>query len=670
MFRARQRSSRNELSTKQRKPQTFLAFTERAERSDSVVLALSVLFVYSRSRNGFSIPEDPFIMDFSYIWRALFDSNEVRNQILFSTQASLIVWAPISFILNFFGVSAIEHYFAVYLIRTAIQLVLLRRIIERFSSPAISIVGATVCFTATPLRVAPLYTHWWSHVVLILGIFLVVGDRKVTSRKIDSGRAAGLVVATLGVWANIPHLISAWIALPLACVLAISDKVDFQVVRRRAFIIILAAGAAYTFPLLIYLDGLDQIQSLASATIQTFPNKGLWLTIQGFAGWWYFDDFCVQNLCVKQEPLHFELTSVLRQILRAMLLVLSAWSLISGSLQRFKRSSAVKVVEKTSIVLTGIVSGTLLLAYMGNLNLYFELRTALPVALQIFREPYPKFSPLFYVMLTAWSGYHLTTLSLYRSKAVRFLLLVSSVYLVVPVFLQARVPSFVLSLRDWRLVEESGLLLSSLPNRSCVMDISNNRDVATFYQTKYPEKHAELRHLRVTWVNESAEHLDIDLDGSDQCLKRSTMPFAVLNPVKGKSPSSVKNVVLNNRESTSRWDTCRQEKSTYVTTYRQHCIFAVEVKTTESQRNHVYVDWFGDPIDLFSILGDTESDQYSLYVESFDLTQMRATMRIECSGALGVSDKWSGSYGLSGPVSLDLPADVFSDCKSLTMTVI
>jgi hypothetical protein len=273
---------------------------------------------------------------------------------------------------------------------------------------------------------------------------------------------------------------------------------------------------------------------------------------------------------------------------------------------------------------------------MGHFEIYFRLRERWGILLEIFREPYPKFSPAFYVMFSMWVA------ASFSRKINKFDVLVKtaafamSCVLIAPVFLQpsSRLP--LLTRDDWHEIESSGKLIEWLPENSCVIDVSQNRGVSSFFQVRYAEHLSDLRHLRVTWINDAFQQLGRSVDGGDTCLVASDQPFAALVPVNGKSPNKLGNVFFGDQYPLGGTKNCEYRRSAYVVLYQRHCIVSLDFTSSDRQMNNLMIDFGSEQTNLAPLLKVHQSHPHTLFFESFDPKVTSASLDVVCgSGDIG-----------------------------------
>lgn len=606
--------------------------TQQNLRSDVVLVLISVFYVFLRLRRGFPVPEEPGMLDYSYTLDALTGGGHQWEQLSFADQSTLVLWGLVSRLTHLIGLGLIEHYFLIYVIRTSTILILARRLFALRADTYTSFFCTLMLFAVTPIRVAPLYAHWWSHVVLLIGILLFMMGSSSTPLRRHIPALLVLLISTIAVWANLPHLIAAWIALPVSIYVLHSEmRLDTHSLR-KALLLIGLALLVYLVPFAVYTTGLDQLRLIAASNVATFGNFGVWHVLQGYAGWWYFTDYCIGMICQKLEPIHFELMSTPRQVVRGLLLlVMTSWYLLEAlQKRRLKDDNGARPVGHDLIVPIFI---TFFLSWMGASRLYFELRNSLPSLLQVFREPYPKFSPLFYILVFLFIAARISLLKTFRIRLLGMLTAPVVVFLIYPIFQSYESTPLLISRQEWKEIERSGPNLEVLPPNSCVFDVSQNRDIAAFFQARYSSVHADLRHLRVTWVNEAYQRLGIEIDGPDRCLTRTLAPFAVLKPLAGKSPKALTNVYFAN-DNRRGAPTCVRSDSKYITTYNRHCIFAIESKGSGKQTNNVFIDMFDKWISLRGYGEQSIERIDQLYIENYDASISHARVMVMCNERL------------------------------------
>ena len=641
----------------------------RSLTGDLLICVLSISYVVVRNLRGISVPEEPGMFNFSYIWNAAFSPSQSWERYSFANQASLIIWAPVSFIFHWVGISAVEHYLAIYLVRVIAILLLLRRFLLRFSNQMASLLGAIVCFTATPIRIAPLYTHWWSHVVLVLGILLITTEEPKTSLKKCAIQYVILVISTLAIWSNLPHLVSAWIALPIAVLIGRRLNLQDRMVIQRAFVLIVIGVILYVIPLVIFLKGISGLSEIAATRVDAFANSGPWLTAQGFGGWWYFDEACFAYICEKQEPLHFALTTFPRQVARGLIIGAAAVNCTAWFITRSRSKGAVSRDMDLPPIPFFVVLTTFALAVVGHYAIYWKLWEQLPSTLQIFREPYPKFSPMFYIMFSAWCVFWLDGRSQRNGYLPKLMLAVLAIYLVAPIYFVPKRPVLQPSLSDWAQIEASGKLLGKLPPQSCVLDISMNRNLSAFYQASYPQVHSRLDHLRPTWVNDGLHKLGRNADGQEQCLTKSRKPFGVIVADGDLSLLKSSKIHLGEIHGGTLPGTCLSDHERFVRIYRRHCITAIEVKTMTTQDNQIFIDWNLGSVGISSFFHVHPTEISSIYIESFDNYAPPRSVSLRCAIQHGQSIEYSKTYKANGGVLFDNVDRSLDVCDELQILV-
>ncbi|NBO53883.1 MAG: hypothetical protein EBU84_04675 [Actinobacteria bacterium] len=285
------------------------------------LLIASAVIVGMQVRQGISVPEEPGMMDFSYLESALKSRQHSWLQYSMHQQFTLLIWLPVTKLLHLVGFGAFWHYTTILYFRISAILVALWLTNRRVANNCTSLVMALVCFTATPIRTASLYTHWWSHVIFFLGtIIFLTSTRNRTIRREIFG-ALCLSVFTSPMWTNLPHLVTGWLVIPYAILLFGRAFEKLQTLVRRIGILTGVSTIVYFIPAIIYANGIDTLREIANTNVQTFSNYGPWLTLQGFAGWWYFDKICIGQTCDYLDPLNPIFTEHVFQIVRGTLIV-------------------------------------------------------------------------------------------------------------------------------------------------------------------------------------------------------------------------------------------------------------------------------------------------------------------------------------------------------------
>ena len=100
-----------------------------------LLLLFSLIYVICQTNRGIWVPEEAPFMDYGFITRAMFSSEEIRAQVSFNEQFSMFFpWGFISDGIYGVGLSVVTHFYIMLFIRTASLLLVAKCLFSRFSN--------------------------------------------------------------------------------------------------------------------------------------------------------------------------------------------------------------------------------------------------------------------------------------------------------------------------------------------------------------------------------------------------------------------------------------------------------------------------------------------------------------------------------------------------------
>jgi hypothetical protein len=631
----------------------------RRVRIDNLLLVLFALgYVFVQSKDGIFVPEEPGFLDFRWIFRVLDSKNTSWEQAGLADQINLIwPWGILSALLYSMGLGVSGHFIALLFVRVITLLLAMKYVMARRASPFFATCCTLIAFTLTPLRVAPFYTHWWSHVVLFCIILLFLQRNQIRMR--DSVLFLCLVSLTLGVWTNVPHLITSLIGIPAAVVFAlVTNEVSRRDMLKRVLLSTFLIMLIWIAPALWFLSNLDQLSGIDPLLMSHFSNAGWWKVVQGFAGWWYFRKVCWESVCIPYDNVNFALVNNYLVIARTVLMTSIAFALAYSF--RTTNGIARRKHQKVTVAFLSLCIPLFFLTLMGNYQIYFDLRAKIPSVLGMFREPYPKFGPAFYVVVWSFVAFSLSTMRevLSKTKLLPLLVLVITLALIAPLARSTNRP-VLMSHSEWSTFADDARRFNELPDDVCVFDRSKNRDVLTYLQLNYPSKFTNMENLRGFWRNDALALVGKTVDRPNTCLRNTTDPIVVIETVDGPSFLEDQRIVFESQSRKFDSLQCQRESFQYFTIVAGSCYFILQVKSNSEQSSAVYIDRFNERSEVSSTLFNKVLPKggIRLFYESFEHGKLNAVIVI----------KYSDSLEPSSPVfetRLNLRSGVETEIKS------
>ena len=631
----------------------------RRVRIDNLLLVLFALgYVFVQSKHGVFVPEEPGFLDFRWIFRVLDSKNTSWEQAGLADQINLIwPWGIFSALLYSMGLGVSGHFVALLFVRVVTLLLAMKYVMARRASPFFATCCTLIAFTLTPLRVAPYYTHWWSHVVLFCIIFLFLQKNQIRVR--DSALFLGFVSLTLGVWTNVPHLITSLLGIPAAVVFAlVTNEVSRRDMLKRVLLSTFLITLIWIAPALWFISNLNQLSGIDPLLMSYFSNAGWWKVVQGFAGWWYFRQVCWESVCIPYDNLNFSLMNNYLVIARTVLLT----SIVVAFVYSFSATNRISKEKHRRVTLAflSLCIPLFFLTLMGNYQIYFDLRAKIPSVLGMFREPYPKFGPAFYVVVWSFVAFSLSTIKEIHSKSklLPLLVVVITLALIAPLARPTNRP-VVMSHSEWSTFVSDARRFKELPDDVCIFDRSKNRDVLTYLQLNYPSKFTNMENLRGFWRNDALALAGKTVDRPNTCLRNTTDPIVVIETVDGPSFLVDQRIVFESQSRLTEFHRCKKESFQYFSIVAGSCYFILQVKSESEQSSAVYIDRSNERSEVSSTLFNKvlPIGGIRFFYESFEQGKSNAVLVI----------KYTNSLEPSSPVietRLNLRSGVETEIKS------
>ena len=474
------------------------------------VLLFAGLYAHRYFRNGFYLPEEPYILDFSSLLRIPRDGTDVGMPLGTNGQISIAFpWSGISYLWYKIGGSTYGHVQLILFIRTAILVFLIQKLYQRFMSGGLAIVLAAVAFSTTPVRSAVLYTHWFSHLVLVLTILLFLLDERQKTANQYKKTSVLITGLSVSVFSNPPHLLTGWLALPVGILLIrLIRKNDLQEALKKARILVVIGVLVYLLPAYLYLQNWSILREAKHDQIFTSVGNSFVNGLQGFGSWWTFAKFVGSDSDVYfYDFTNVELATTTRGLLRLILIssVVAYFLFRSDKLNgRIFRDRSLK--KKTFYTLTIVSSVLILLSSLARYSWFWDIRDRFSLVLGMFRDPYPKFAPMAQIFLYATFGSLFAVFSSkFLSRSCKLLCAVTGIYLISPIFNPQlgisdsrpiqRDAGYSWSRDSLQSLEYAAKSLEHRWDNLCLYDLGSSRLQRVFLQLKYPQVFRNLRDL-------------------------------------------------------------------------------------------------------------------------------------------------------------------------------
>ena len=501
-------------------------------RSAGLLFCVAIFYVAMQTRRGIWIPEEASFLDYRWSLEAIGMQSSMRDRLSFNEQATFTFpWGIYSWLIYQLGFSVVAHFKILMIIKVATLLILFEVLFRRFTTRPIAVALSLALFTVPTIRTGVMYAHWWSHIVLFVGLMIYLGREECYTLRTKYFCAFALIGLTVSVWTNIPHLITAWFALPIGCLIGVANRVPLREMTNRIKSILISIAVIYAIPFLLYFQHLKWWSQIDPKNVLVFHSLSFFKTVQGFGGWYYFEKQCLTNLCFHYDQANFSSMSIGRQLIRIGLFLIPVIFLAIKTDQIRKNVALqlpVSQEEKVAILLSVMTIAYLALAFMGHFDLYFRIRNQLPAILGFFRDPYHKFAPGYLVMLYASLA---SIMGIYHKKYfVRWrpeiFLCVAVIVLFLPILNrqdnsgldQGPIPVGQMSNNEWTQLEKDLESLDSMNNELCIIDVVNFRDPLTFAMLRRPELFSNLGALRTLLLNDSLKQIGRQVDGASPCL--------------------------------------------------------------------------------------------------------------------------------------------------------
>jgi hypothetical protein len=501
-------------------------------RSTGLLLCVAIFYVAIQTRRGIWIPEEASFLDYRWSLRAIGMNSSLQNRLSFNEQATFVLpWGIYSWIVYTLGFSVVSHFKILMIIKVSTLLILFEVLFRRFTTRPIAVALSLALFTVPTIRTGVFYAHWWSHIILFVGLMIYLSREQCYTLRAKYFRAFALIGLTVSVWTNIPHLITAWFALPVGCLIGLTNRVTLREMTNRIKSILIGFAIIYAIPFLLYFQHLKWWSQIDPKNVLVFHSLSFFKTVQGFGGWYYFEKQCLTNLCFHYDQANFSSMSIGRQLIRIGLFLIPVIFLAIKT-DQIRKKAAVQISlsqgEKVAIVLSVMTIAYLALAFMGHFDLYFRIRNQFPAILGFFRDPYHKFAPGYLVVLYASLA---SIIGIYYKKYfVRWkpeiFLCVAATFLFLPILNrqdnsgldQGPIPVGQMSNNEWTQLEKDLKSLNSMNNELCIIDVVNFRDPLTFAMLRRPELFSNLGALRTLLLNDSLKQIGLQVDGASPCL--------------------------------------------------------------------------------------------------------------------------------------------------------
>ena len=544
----------------------------------SVFVALIALYsatmTFAQNRTGFRIPEEATMLDYSVFLKAFEFSSEVRKQIAYSLQwTTLIPWGVISKISFNSDLSTVSHFSLIFFLRHFSLQWQVFRVIKLKSQDVTAAILSCALMTLPPIRMGIFYSHWWSHIMLFCGLFLalVTPAESIKRWTFQNGM---LIALTVSVWTNLPHMIAAWLGVPLAMLFNhLTKRPRLSTEQFRS--LFTTALVLYIVPLVTTLNSLDVFMGAPRETFHFFRSLSTLKAVQGFGNWWLFDRACLNSICVHYDPTMFEHFKGFRSAVRLLIpatvifyfFIVTSNEVTSNSVGRKRKLDAASSLAIISMITFG-------LSVVANSNWYKKVLDWLPSMFSLFREPYPKFGTLYVVFLyTAFAAIvgQLKGKVLYSFE---LLLAIAVVWAVVPEFNRNVAnygPSvsrfgFVSNL-EWNELDEDVKSIQPPIGRFCVVsdDSPISRAVLALLSLKNPDRFTDLSVLRPLSITDGIVSQGKSVDLPNTCNESSASLLVI-----GENISQIANF--------SNFYSCEQVKSKYFKVYSPRCLATFNLK--------------------------------------------------------------------------------------------
>jgi hypothetical protein len=470
-----------------------------------VVIAIfifAVFYAYRYFGNGFYLPEEPYILDFSGLLRIPINGIDIGMPLGTYGQISIAFpWSGLSLLWYKMGGDTYGHVQLVLFIRTFIVVYLTQRFYRYFMTDALALIFASLAFSTPPIKSAVLYSHWFSHIVFVLAVLLYFLDDKQRTNTEHIVKSVLITSLTVSVFSNPPHLVTAWLVLPVGLVVTRGLRIKgFQEAFKKSRILIATGIIIYAIPTFFYLQNWSILKvakpsEMFSSRGETFING-----LMGFGSWWIFDKYTGSDLKVYFYDLaNFELTSISRTLIRSSMFLLAAGYLLfradklDGRLFRDPNRG-----NRSFYVLLVISSVFVFLSSLGRFNWFWSVREMLPSILGMFREPYPKFAPQAQIYLYAMFGAVLSIVcSKFLSRKITFSFAIIAIFMISPIFntqlgatnlhSSSRDPDFSWSRDSIRSLEDAAESLKNYKDDFCLFDMGWGRFERVFFKLRQPQ---------------------------------------------------------------------------------------------------------------------------------------------------------------------------------------
>lgn len=519
------------------------------------VLLFAGLYAHRYFRNGFYLPEEPYILDFSSLLRIPRDGTDVGMPLGTNGQISIAFpWSGISYLWYKIGGSTYGHVQLVLFIRAFVIVFLIQKLYRHFMTDSFALIFAALVFTTSPIRVAVLYTHWFSHIVLVLGVLLFFLDeqqRSTTQYVIRSVLITGL---TVSVFSNPPHLVTAWLASPIGLFLIYRLKVEvWHEALKKLKALIVVGVLVYIIPGYFYLQNLSVLRKSKPAEMFSSSGETVINGLMGFGSWWNFASYQgSESTAYFYELTNFSLTSPIRYLLKSLLIAL----VVVYSLFQLDKSNGRVLRDRKDennffFTLMFVVLIFNYLSLLGQFHWFWYARELFPLVLGMFREPYPKFAPTAQIFLHAVFGVVIAkACSKHFTKVLVVLVAVIVVFMVIPVFNSqlgvsisqptSQDPDYSWSSDSLRSLDYAAQSLENYQEDFCLYDLGSSRLVSVFLELKHPRLFTDLRGLVPTSELEAYASTGRFLEPRGYCFQRNEMALVLKSSNEGYSEWDVR----------------------------------------------------------------------------------------------------------------------------------
>ena len=496
-----------------------------------------------QNRNGIRLPEEATMLDYRWTLKAFFGSDGLRRQLAFSLQwTTLIPWGILSKIVYALGATVVVHYVAIFLIRHFILQILLAKLLSFRSRPIVATILSCALMILPPIRLGVFYAHWWSHLVLFTGLFLVLIHPQINSLRIQP-KLILLLLCTISVWTNLPHLLTAWFAVPLAVLLRYMTGLH-PISCRRWKEICVTATLINLAPIITTALSIHTFSNASRDALIFFGGGSVAKAIQGFGQWWYFDKGCYPEGCYQYDITILSHFDGHRNLFRlGIVFILICFTCLTetagtkggGLRYRLKNFS-------TPAAVTVLTSFVLVLSLMGRFTWYTSLLGRLPTAFSVIREPYAKFGTILVILI--YFAFSMIVGSL-RGRS-----LLISVSIIAVAVTWAAIPelqrndiewnNYYKKFRhytnaEWKTLEQDAALISQSNGTFCVrMNRSTeNRQILAFLSLRFPERFSDLSVLRPLSISDAVRSQGMSLDRPSTCDDLG-VPWLILGDYRSK----------------------------------------------------------------------------------------------------------------------------------------